>query len=289
MGRDYYHHELLSVSADRDIKPFPIYVGDVLHSPDDQVGLHTHGHYEFSLFLTGEVDVVIGQKEYVLYPGDVLVTKPGDIHQFSPRRKEDWGFLYFGIELITPEELGFAYVKNRRRQFHDCWDLQPMFAQMLDELKQSNFGAQYVVSGLMTRTLYFIGRKIVPSARDRQATCEVVGKARAYIDANPRHGLSLKQVADACFLSESRLSHVFSEKTGMTLSGYITHVLMHSAIRMLEDTHNTVTGIADRLGYPSPQYFSRVFKKFWGYSPRECRTALRKMHGGFSKQVWGVK
>jgi AraC-like DNA-binding protein len=260
-----------------------------MHTPDTQVGLHTHGHYEFSLFLTGDVDVLIGQKEYILRPGDVLVTKPGDIHQFSPRKKDGWGFLYFGIDRIVPEELGFAYMKNRRRQVHDCYDLKPLFTQMLDELRESNFGAQYVVSGLMTRILYLIARKIAPSARDRQASCEVVGRARAYVDANSRHGVSIKQVADACCLSESRLSHVFAEKTGMTLSGYITHVLMHSAIRMLEDTRNTISGISDHLGYPSPQYFSRVFKKFWGYSPRECRTALRKMHGDFHKQVLGIR
>ncbi|MCE5324739.1 AraC family transcriptional regulator [bacterium] len=291
MKQNLYYNECLFVSADRDIKPYPIYVGDVIHSPDNVVSLHTHGHYEFSLFLTGEVDVLIGQKRYILRPGDVLVTKPGDIHQFSPisKEKEGWHFIYFGIDRIEPEELGFAYMKNRRRQFHDCYDLKPLLAQMLDELRRSNFGVQNVVSSLMTRILYLIARKIAPSARDRQAFCDVVGSARAYIDANSRHGLSIKQIADACCLSESRLSHVFAEKTGMTLSGYIRHVLMHAAIRMLEDTHNTVTGIADHFGYPSPQYFSRVFKKFWGYSPRECRSALRRMHGDFHKQVLGAK
>ncbi len=282
MTNNHYREECLFVRSDRDIIPYPIYVGDVLHAPSKQIATHTHGHYEISLFLSGEVDVNIGEKKYHLQPGDVLMTKPGDIHSFASRKDEDWSFYYFGINKIAPEDLAFAFMKTRHRQFTDCSNMKPLFAQLYSELKQPGFGVQHVVSALTTNILYLLGRKIAGTAKDRQAYCDVAGGARAYIDAHAHHGITTKEIARECCLSESRLSHLFSQKTGMTLSGYITHVLMNSAIRMLEDKNNSISGIASHLGYPSPQYFSRVFKKFWGYSPRECRLSLKKMHGEFS-------
>lgn len=278
MIENQYHNNGVYVSSDLDLKPYPIYVGDVLHVPDELIKMHTHGHYEFSLFIFGETEVIVGQKKYIVKPGDLLVTKPGDIHEFGPSIKDSMGFYYFGIAEIVPEDLAFVYMKNRHRLFTDCWDMEPLFAQLYNEAKYPKFGVQHVMHGIMTRILYLLARKMSPGTKDRQASCEIVGVARAYIDANLHHGITIKQVADYCCLSESRLSHVFTEKTGMSISGYINHVLMHSAIRMLEDTGNSITGIASELDYPSPQYFSRVFKKFWGYSPRECRLSMRKIH-----------
>lgn len=278
MERNLVDHKCYFTTTDHAIKPYPIYVADVVHRYGSSVAPHTHGHYEFSLFLSGEVDVVVGQNEYTLSPGDLLLTMPGDIHQFSSKRYEDWRFLYFGIGQIAPEELRFHYMKNRRRQFHDCWEFRPLLEKMIEEVRKSSFGVQYVLSAVMTEILYLLARRIAPTTRDRQVLCDAVGIARAYIDANPCHGIRIKDIAATCCLSESRLSHVFAEKTGMTLSGYITYVLMHSAIMLLEDNQRSISDIAGQLGYPSPQYFSRVFKKFWGYSPRECRRALKRTH-----------
>lgn len=282
MMQNQFHDECVYVNFSRDLKPCPIYVGDVMHTPDEIIRMHTHGHYEISLFLAGEAEVIIGQKKYTARPGDIIITKPGDIHQFSSNQKDGMGFFYFGIEKIIPEDLAFIYMKNRHRQFSDCWDIEPLFAEMFQEVKNPSYGVQHVVSALMTRILYLLGRRMAPNVKDRQAFCDVVGAARTYVDAHMRHGISTKEIAQHCCLSESRLSHVFTEKTGITLSGYINHVLMHAAIRMLEDTSNSITGIASQLGYPSPQYFSRVFKKFWGYSPRECRSSLHKIHGHYN-------
>ena len=83
--------------------------------------------------------------------------------------------------------------------------------------------------------------------------------------------ISAKNIALAINYSESYIRHIFSEKSGENLSSFILKVRLSQAANMLLSTNQSVTSIAFECGLNDSNYFSTVFKKHFGLSPREYR------------------
>ena len=75
-------------------------------------------------------------------------------------------------------------------------------------------------------------------------------------------------VAEYFGLSISNLSHRFKKQTGVNVSEYITARRIECAKQLLTETGLTLSGIAQRLGYPQTSSFMRVFKSCVGMTPR---------------------
>ena len=106
-----------------------------------------------------------------------------------------------------------------------------------------------------------------------------ISDAVNYINASLNHqDLSLALVADELSVSRSYLSARFSEETGMTITDYITKRRIENAQDLLENTSFPVQDIASLSGYDDPAYFTRIFKKMTGISPRDYRkkTAIKQ-------------
>ena len=65
---------------------------------------------------------------------------------------------------------------------------------------------------------------------------------------------------------------MFKKETGKSFVGYLTDYRMEKAARMLVETGEKSYMIAKSVGYSDPNYFSYVFKKNMGCSPREYRS-----------------
>ena len=88
-----------------------------------------------------------------------------------------------------------------------------------------------------------------------------------YMDAD----LSLNEVASRVSLSPSHFSTVFSQETGQTFKEYLTEVRMRHAKELLRSTTLKSFEISYQIGYSDPHYFSYVFRKRTGLSPKEYR------------------
>ncbi len=83
--------------------------------------------------------------------------------------------------------------------------------------------------------------------------------------------LSLKAVADALYINKSYISEAFKQKTGMSFTEYLTIVKMERAKKLIADGRLKTYEIAGQLGFKDIEYFSRLFKKYIGFSPTEYR------------------
>lgn len=97
-----------------------------------------------------------------------------------------------------------------------------------------------------------------------------------------RHGVSLlinewdknekiKRYSDACGISESGFYAAFKAWSGRTPAEYRNEMRINAARSMLKNSALTVTEISQRVGFDDQYYFSRLFKKMTGVSPREYR------------------
>lgn len=92
-----------------------------------------------------------------------------------------------------------------------------------------------------------------------------------HIDADISADLSLKKQAELNGVSTSYLSTCFKKETGKNYADYVNSKRISHAKHLLKTTRLQIQTVAQYCGFPDMQYFSKVFKKYTGYTPREYR------------------
>lgn len=97
--------------------------------------------------------------------------------------------------------------------------------------------------------------------------------------------ISTDSVAKYVELSPNYVRSIFKEITGISLSDYITQCRMSEAQRLLLETDDPVSRIAELVGYPeNSKHFFTIFKKHFGKTPENYRMSIHD-HGSQSKQT----
>lgn len=112
--------------------------------------------------------------------------------------------------------------------------------------------------------------RLVRTRADMQHSV-AVQKALAYIDANLSGELSLNGLAKMLQLSPGYLSTLFHRETGVTLAAHIISQRMKTALRLLQTTRLQIQTVAQLSGFPDPNYFGKLFKRFYGVTPGQYR------------------
>ena len=100
-----------------------------------------------------------------------------------------------------------------------------------------------------------------------------------YIGKNYASNISLDNMAQAVNISKSYLSMIFKQETGINFITYLTRYRVERAKELLLRTNMKIYEIADKVGFSSPYYFSKVFKDWTNLSCKEYkdRNTLKKM------------
>jgi len=86
----------------------------------------------------------------------------------------------------------------------------------------------------------------------------------------------LKYYADICGISLSDFQHSFTQITGTTPLKYLQNVRISTAKNLLSYPSITIKEVAVAVGYDDPLYFSRIFKKATGHSPKEYQKIIQE-------------
>lgn len=85
------------------------------------------------------------------------------------------------------------------------------------------------------------------------------------------HSSNSEEIANSVNYNSSYVSRYFKQMTGQSISQYIVQLRIDQAKKYLMSTNDSIQDISVKLGFESPQYFSLVFKKYTGFSPRTYR------------------
>ena len=145
--------------------------------------------------------------------------------------------------------------------------------------------ADYLARYLSVKVTFSVG-PICDAIRDAPAA---LAAARAAHKVESRIVVLAKRAIHECFadpefsleaasvragVSKNHLSFEFSRETGETFTEYVARVRIDEAKRLLATTSLHVYEVGVRVGYPSVEHFSRVFKKLAGVSPVKFRAGL---------------
>ncbi len=101
---------------------------------------------------------------------------------------------------------------------------------------------------------------------------EAVNKVIKHIDANLESELTVENLAELTFFSKFHFHRIFKGATGETLAAFVIRRRLERAIAFLKHTPElSVTEVALRVGFRSPEHFSRSFKERFGITAREFR------------------
>ncbi len=103
-----------------------------------------------------------------------------------------------------------------------------------------------------------------------------VQRAITIIDSDLTANLTLNALASAQNLSPCYLSSLFSQETGQTLTEYVNQKRVKLAMRLLATTKLQIQTIAQHCGILDVHYFSKVFKKNVGLTPKQYRESQLK-------------
>ena len=122
-------------------------------------------------------------------------------------------------------------------------------------------------------------RSILSKAIALRNTCSqkkyrlVLDKARDYMGAHYQdEDISLNAVASTVNISPNHFSTIFSQEMGITFVEYLTKLRMDAARELLLKTDLRTSEIGYQVGYKDPHYFSFLFKKTHGITPKAFRS-----------------
>lgn len=104
---------------------------------------------------------------------------------------------------------------------------------------------------------------------------KLVLRAQEYIRQHLSNDLNVQIIAEHLHCSTSHLMHIFKRKTEKTVIEYITDERMNKARQILKESDLPIHMTAKMCGYEDYSYFTRVFKKETGKTPRSYREEYR--------------
>lgn len=102
-----------------------------------------------------------------------------------------------------------------------------------------------------------------------------------YMNVHFSEHLTLKELAAAFHMNPNYCCSLFTKYTGKTFSRYLTDLRTEEARDLLTKSDHSLEEIASLVGFKDYFYFSKVFKKSCGYSPKEYRKIMSRQTGGY--------
>jgi two-component system response regulator YesN len=123
---------------------------------------------------------------------------------------------------------------------------------------------------------------VIKNNRNNQVKAVIV-KAKTLIDQLYQRELSLEEVAQAVAVSPFYLSRLFREEMGVGFTEYLTRLRMEKSLMLLAQGL-TIKECSFTVGYNDPNYFSRLFHKYFQLSPTEYRATSLPKKGVFADE-----
>lgn len=236
-------------------------------------GLHVLSETTLSDCLAGQGEKNIGTVDFMQMDPEIIRDflargEDKEIHDFVE------SYLY-NIQNALKSRMFRSYVILNIR-FAVVAFLESIGADQAEYLEEIEHAVQMIRSEDSEIFEYFAGMlETAMGIRDRINSYQggkMLKKALDYIDDHyDCDTLSLNLVAENIGMSASYLSAIFSQNMQKTFVEYVTEKRIEKAKKLLKQTDKNSGEIAKEVGYKDSHYFSFVFKKLQGCSPREYR------------------
>ncbi len=255
-----------------------VQIGRLYFAPGDNMHLHSHkSYFELTIITDGEGEVITNGIPAPVKRGDIYLSLPRDMHEIrssvnAPMKYDFYSFYTENEEYSSALDSATSYLSPEERVFTDERIAALVCDAIMEFIEGKTFSDDLLYLIFKQIMIYIIRdvksgeRKRIRSASAAESMCY---KIMNYIDTHVYTIRSLEEVAEALNYNYSYLSSLFKSTTGNTLFSYYESKRLDLARELLADGTQSVTEIADLLGYSSLYSFSRAFKDSFGKSPKK--------------------
>ena len=221
---------------------------------------------------SGRGTLQIGSRTFHPQGGDGYLLPAHTSHRYCSDSREPWVKYWFNIDGGAMEALVREFGLSEVIYFPQC-RLAPFFAEALRTIESAPpEDANDLAVGWVTRIIRKFhqahhrdgGDAISPIGRQLKELLD-----QRICEKPPR----LEELCRLCNLSEAQLLRIFKRDFGQSPLAYLLQAKIHLACQQLSCSNITVKELSDMLHFTDPFYFSRIFKRKTGYSPRDYHRA----------------
>lgn len=224
--------------------------------------------------VVGAGNVRIGDRWYPVQGRDLYMIKPGQTHASDDDDRAEpelWEIRFSVADGAVPFAL--SSIPDIARDVRDPALLETM-RELIDEYSGRQEGCEWLCA-LLAQELLTRASRLRPSdgegvpAGPPGRHAEAMAQARRIIHFRFHEPLTVGALAREVAMSPRRFSEVFRQSCGKPPMDYVIDVRLDRAAELLSEGRLTVSQVADRTGFSSVHYFSRVFRLRRGVTPTD--------------------
>ncbi len=225
--------------------------------------------YQLLYVASGAVDFYFDDTKITVTAESLVLIYPGEPQKYTyrPESRPDVYWVHFSgtdvRELLKTSNFYPEHVFPIRAA-KDCTLL---FDRIIRELQLKRGGFLTLTALYMEELLILLSRNISDQQSGRSQNL-IVEQAMIYFHKEYQNPISVQEYADQNNISCCWFIRSFRQHTGMTPVQYLTSIRINKAKELLNTGSFNVSQTAAAVGYDNPLYFSRVFKKNTGISPK---------------------
>ena len=214
----------------------------------------------------------IGGHEYSLQAGDVYFIQPQMEHEYGADKNDPWEKIWFNLSGPLMNALCDGYSLRGCFYFPQC-PLFPEFSRGM-EIIRGNAPDSYLRLALQIHRILALLAKYRREHEETRRSPEGL-KLRAFLDASWHKEITLHRLCSLIRKSPAQTLRIFRNDWGTTPYAYLQKIRLQTAKQYLENTDESVKGIASICGFCDEFYFSNWFKSKTAVSPVSFRRRFR--------------
>lgn len=253
---------------------------------------HYHPEIEITYIKKGSMHYRVNNQSFHLKEGDIIFCNSNALHSGEMEHQEDCSYipitfdpkLIYGffqstictkyVEPVIQNLAVCAMHIDYTESWHETFRKKMLEVIALDKEKPDFYELDISIRmQIMWRLLVeHLPHQPLPAASDL-TEYERIRKILSYIEQNYMNPITLAEVAEHIHLCESECTRLFKRHMNTTLFSFLQEYRIERSLEYLS-THESISNIAGKTGFSDSNYYSKVFSKIKGCSPREYRKNL---------------
>ncbi len=229
--------------------------GNVFALPDTRIGFN-----DLTFVMEGSMRYTVDGAEIELNAGDALFVPEGAYRSRKPDKGGNTEYL--SLNFVSGEDYALPTLMK------DCLtDEIPHLLQAVIKVGETPYGHAEKKTEQILKCLLLS----LQSREYEKKQHPLVIQIKRYLHAHMKEKITLADLAEGTFFSVAHCEGVFRRETGISIVEYLLKERVRRAKRLLTEGALPLTDIAEEVGFPDYNYFSRTFKKRVGVSPNRYR------------------
>ncbi|WP_319519703.1 AraC family transcriptional regulator [uncultured Martelella sp.] len=259
----------------QDLHAMPVSAGyEVRTRPDYQWDGRRRGQSPFSVIqytIAGEGNLRFENQTYRIRPGETMLTLIPHNHRYWLEEGGYWEFFWISLNGEEAMRIQRAVLATSGPVLKLKDKTVDELANCLGRLLSSETDTPARASAVAyeaTMLLYddVFGAHAMPPVESR-----AMQRVTHYIDANLDKPLPVDRLAEVSGFSRAHFSRLFAQSEGMPPAEYVLLRRLRQATRLLASGDHTIKEVSGMAGFADPNYFAKVFRRYFRVSPTEFR------------------